>query len=380
MSGGHFHKATDFLPPPLRHSYSEDGISSLSQLEKKKKHHRLQSAFSSQLLLAGPDPPTSLLLLQPATHSPFKLGFGMASSQGVPRYNEDASFAGINDHGRLWFGVFDGHGGYEVSNYLAANISNQINSEGLNTKDLKSNDIGVHLQSLVEQMEQVLEQQYNADWEGRGKDPGSTLMVGSVAEDGILTIANCGDCRCLIISQAFDNLGNRTAFVSRRTHDHSIGNLAEEARMKSLLASKWSASGNPEILWSEKEYLNSRINGNLEVSRSMGDFGSKRSLPGVVIAEAELYNWELDPKADLLAVAISDGVSSVMDETEICHQICRSLNDPKHLNNLEKAAAELNAYAIAQGSEDNVTTILISFHSDLLPPAPHRRRLFGRQS
>lgn len=264
-----------------------------------------------------------------------------------------------------------------MSNYLAANVSKHLNSDVINSKELNPSDIGDHLQSLVEQMETDLEQQYNEDWEGIGKDPGSTLMVGTVGENGGMTLANCGDCRCLIISQVFDNLGNRTAFVSRRTHDHSIGNLAEEARMKSLLASKWNAAGNPILLNSE-DYLNSRINGSLEVSRSMGDFGSKRALPGVIIAEPDLYDWKLDPKSDLLAVVISDGVSSVMDETEICHQICRSLNDPKHLNNLEKAASDLNAYAIAQGSEDNVTSILISFISNQLPPAPHRRRLFGR--
>ena len=299
----------------------------------------------------------------------------MATSQGVPRYNEDASFAGINEQGRLWFGIFDGHGGYEVSNYLAEHVAKHLNSDEINSRGFVPREAGGHLQTLIEQMEVELEQQYNDEWEGQGRDPGSTLMVGSVGDDGLMTVANCGDCRCILISQAFDKLGNRMAFVSRKTHDHCIGNFAEEARMKALLAEKWGVS-NP-LLLSNSDYLSKRINGSLEVSRSMGDFGSKRALPGGVIADPDIYEWDLSAESDLLAIAISDGISSVMDDMEICHQICRSLNDPKHLNNLEKAAADLNAYAIAHGSEDNVTSIVISFHADILPPAPHRRRLFG---
>lgn len=79
LPGGQF-RTNDFLPPlhaPLRHSFSEDGICSNNKLNK---HRRLQGAFSSQLTLAEPDPPASLLLLPPATHSPFKLGERLTSS------------------------------------------------------------------------------------------------------------------------------------------------------------------------------------------------------------------------------------------------------------------------------------------------------------
>lgn len=351
-----------FSPTLTRHS-SEFGIATRCNQQNSL---QFQSRFSSQLMLEGPttsiQSPSELLLLPPVHRSPFNFSFGSSSLQGVPRYNEDAFFTQMNGT-VLWWGIFDGHGGDEVSNYLAENLSQHLQMEDPD------------LPSIIQQMEEEIEQQYIQEWSEVGRDPGSTLLVGSVSPDGCLTVANCGDCRLLLISQVSDSFGNKTAFVSRTTQDHSIGNLAEESRMKAELAAKWNTGFHPL----PSAFENGRIAA-LEVSRSIGDFGSKAMLPSqVIISTPEMYRWKLG-QDDLLVVAVSDGISAVLDDTEICNHVCRSLNDAKHLNDMGKAASDLASYAISvAGSEDNCTSVIVSLHANRPPPAPSRRRLFGRK-
>ena len=44
--------------------------------------------------------------------------------------------------------------------------------------------------------------------------PSVHAQVATVMDD-VLLIANCGDCRLLLISEAVDSLGNRTAYVAK---------------------------------------------------------------------------------------------------------------------------------------------------------------------
>ncbi len=116
----------------------------------------------------------------------------------------------------------------------------------------------------------------------------------------------------------------------------------------------------------------------IEVSRSIGDFQTKGELgPGIVIADPEVYTWKLGPQ-ELLAVAVSDGVSSVMDDQEVCNMVCTLLNDKRHLNDPAYAARELSSFAaFAKQSSDNCTAVIVVLkHAP--PPVPARRRMFGR--
>jgi len=77
-------------------------------------------------------------------------------------------------------------------------------------------------------------------------------------------------------------------------------------------------------------------------------------------------------------VAVSDGVSGTMDDTEICNMVTTLLNDKKHLNDPEFAARELTRFAaFAKHSNDNCSAVVIVLKNNP-PPAPARRRLFHR--
>jgi len=164
--------------------------------------------------------------------------------------------------------------------------------------------------------------------------------------------------RLLLVSEVVDNMGNRTAYVSRATADHNCSRNPHEASRVREAGGEVDAAG----------YIGSM----LEVSRSMGDFLTKEELGNnVIIAEPEVYSWKLSPP-DLMVVAVSDvskrhsvvgpnclkclltcwtclsygppplicpqGVSGTMDDTEICNMVTTLLNDKKHLNDPEFAA------------------------------------------
>lgn len=132
---------------------------------------------------------------------------------------------------------------------------------------------------------------YEEEWRPQDRDPGSTALLATVMDDRLL-VANVGDCRLLLVSEAWDTLGNRTAFVSRATADHNCTRNPHEARRVRA------AGGDID----EAGYIGST----LEVSRSMGDFLTKTEVGhGVIIADPEVYTWKLGPQ-ELLAIAVSD--------------------------------------------------------------------------
>lgn len=140
-------------------------------------------------------------------------------------------------------------------------------------------------------LEEDLCARYHSEWQPIDRDPGSTALVATVMDDTLL-VANVGDCRLLLISEAADSMGNRTAFVSRATADHHCVRNPDEADRVRLAGGDFDEAG----------YVGSL----LEVSRSMGDFHTKGHLgSNVIIAEPEVYTWALGPQS-LLAVAVTD--------------------------------------------------------------------------
>lgn len=216
---------------------------------------------------------------------------------------------------------------------------------------------------MLQGIEQELKHRFHVEWQPEDRDPGSTALVAAVMDDTLL-VANVGDCRLLLISEAVDHSGNRTAFVSNTTTDHHCGRNPTEAARVRQAGARIDESG----------YIGSL----LEVSRSIGDFQTKSELgSGVIISEPEVYTWKLGAQ-DLLAVAISDGISSVMDDMAICNMVCTHLNDRKRMNDPAHAARELASFA-ALSSTDNCSAVVVVL-KDAPPPAPARRRLFGRKA
>ncbi|KAG1662645.1 hypothetical protein FOA52_009630 [Chlamydomonas sp. UWO 241] len=341
-------------------------------------HHRTNSAFflpaPPSLLLLGPPPAvssssedsssrdTAAGARSAASSPPLPLPFlpaclrlGLCCEQGTRASNEDYAFGFSLDplgHSHACFtrcaclGLFDGHGGDEVAKHLTEALPALIADRAGGI----ARGGGAEVAQLLLELEEQLELRYQLEWAPHERDPGSTALI-ATAMDGTLLVANVGDCRLLLISEALDSSGARACYVSKATADHHPRrNPSEAARLKAAGA-RVDASG----------YIGSETShGLLEVSRSIGDFASKAELgSGIVIATPDLYAWALGPD-DALLVAVTDGISGVMDDTEIVNMVCQLLNDRRTPNDPAFAARELATFAaFAKQSTDNCSAVVL---------------------
>lgn len=108
--------------------------------------------------------------------------------------------------------------------------------------------------------------------------------------------------------------------------------------------------------------FNDRVNGILAVSRAFGDTQFKGAngdtLTGPVVATPELCTEVITPMTEFAIVA-SDGLWDVLAPQAAVN--CVRKNLAKKCD-LRAAAQDLVETALAKGSVDNVTVLLMSFH------------------
>lgn len=98
-----------------------------------------------------------------------------------------------------------------------------------------------------------------------------------------------------------------------------------------------------------------RVNGNLSVSRAIGDAGDKK----YVIGEADVKSIELDGTEDYLVLAC-DGVWDVVNGEELVECVQQYLGRGGTHQGVAKAIVE---FAQSEGSGDNMTCIVVFFPS-----------------
>ena len=97
-----------------------------------------------------------------------------------------------------------------------------------------------------------------------------------------------------------------------------------------------------------------RVNGNLSVSRAIGDAKDKK----FVIGEADVSTFELDGSEDYLVVAC-DGVWDVLSGEEVVTCVKTHLSTPS--GSKQTVAKALVDFAKSEGSGDNMTVIVVYF-------------------
>ncbi len=102
------------------------------------------------------------------------------------------------------------------------------------------------------------------------------------------------------------------------------------------------------------------MNGVLAISRAFGDiaFKTKGVQDSPVISTPDVVSQVITPMTEFGIIA-SDGLWDVMSPQLAVNFVRKLLNKN---NDLTIAAKELTAEAIALGSVDNVTVLVISFH------------------
>lgn len=282
------------------------------------------------------------------------------------------------------FALFDGHAGKKSAQFAAQTlpevIQNKIRSHFSEQKAKESEDseksktmdeqtmlstiINKSLEESFVEVDGLLRQKLNQDSnQSQGgklsmqsmleKHSGSTavcaLIVSPVASDRhMLFVANVGDSRAV--------LGKYVAGDQVEAHRLSIDHkpLCPEEEERIRRAGGYVTD-------------NGRVNGNLAVARSLGDY----YLYPMVISEPYIAPLETvhtrstteetttERKSDFLIIAC-DGIFDVVDDQLACNTVAEELTKSGGQHG-ELACARLRDLAFSFGSDDNISVILIQF-------------------
>ncbi|PVI07832.1 PP2C-domain-containing protein [Periconia macrospinosa] len=216
--------------------------------------------------------------------------FGVSSMQGWRISMEDAHATILDlqalqegkptpaDKRLAYFGVYDGHGGDKVAQYTGENLHQIVAKQ----EAFKEGDIKKALQDGFLATDRAI----LSDPKYEEEVSGCTASVGIISKDKIY-VANSGDSRTVL------GIKGRAKPLS---YDHKPQNEAEKARIQA-------AGGFVDF---------GRVNGNLALSRAIGDFEFKKSaeLPPesqIVTAFPDVEIHNLSPDDEFLVVAC-DGI------------------------------------------------------------------------
>ncbi|KAI3869038.1 hypothetical protein MKW92_005801 [Papaver armeniacum] len=226
-----------------------------------------------------------------------------------------------------FFAVYDGHGGSVVANLCCERLHKILVNETVssNLDEIEWEDTMVKVENQ------------------RIKSTGSTAVVSLISKDKII-VANCGDARA-VLSRA----GSPPIPLSQ-DHKFKPDRKDETERIE--------AAGGTVIDWN-----GFRVLGVLATSRCIGDRYLKpfaTSVPEVTITSRN--------ESDEFLILASDGLWDVMSNKMAC-QIARKCLEGKvarissslldHTCNAAYAAAVLAEVAIARGSKDNISVVIV---------------------
>ncbi|KAL1316786.1 hypothetical protein HN51_068936 [Arachis hypogaea] len=276
--------------------------------------------------------------------------YGLISVIGRRRVMEDAvrvvpGFVPVEDEsgGYDFFAVYDGHGGSMVANTCREKLHMLLAEEMKEAKAAGPLDWHQVMCSCFMKMDQeIVGDEGNDDMSG-GNTMGSTATVVVVGKEEIV-VGNCGDSRAVLCR------GGEALPLSR---DHKPDREDEKERIE--------AAGGRVIDWN-----GNRVLGVLATSRSIGDHYMKP----FVIAQPEIQVSRRTDSDEFVVVA-SDGLWDVVSNSFACQLVRNYLSGKTDMTTSAEAAATLLAeLAMARGSKDNITVIVIQLINAASPSTP----------
>jgi serine/threonine protein phosphatase PrpC len=224
-----------------------------------------------------------------------------------------------------FFGVFDGHGGIEISNYVSKELINSILNADKELFELLSSNNEI-ASSLYENrlIQAIINGFYNIDDEMRKlrvrtNDPGSTVVACLITPTQIYLI-NLGDSRGFIVSN------NQ---IKITTQDHKSENETEKERILNAGGSVKLRGKN----YNGKEIYDAKSSEGfrLSMSRALGDYRlkcnpDKQKCEQILIAKPDIYVYERSIEKDEYLVLACDGIWDVIENEELKHYIDYSLS------------------------------------------------------
>jgi serine/threonine protein phosphatase PrpC len=236
------------------------------------------------------------------------------------------------------FGLFDGHGGKEISAYLSSKIP-----EVFSDNNLQHPLTGAHIKKIYSDIDNEIEK----DMYNIGMRCGSTALIAliyKVNSNKFLDILNTGDCRAVLYSE-FKNPDNTiTSYVTQMTKDHKPDDPIEKKRIEDK-------GGIVEL---DTHQVPRVVD--LSLSRAFGDINAKP----YVTSEPERKRIRLS-KSNKFLIMACDGLWDVMSNEDVVTFIKQHLEIYKQ-NKKYNIAKQLANHAIHNlGSMDNVSIMIILF-------------------
>ncbi|POM73149.1 Protein phosphatase 2C [Phytophthora palmivora] len=263
------------------------------------------------------------------------LSFGLATMQGWRTGMEDAHVAQINPDGLppgcSLFAVFDGHGGRLAADLAAERITQQLVAvmktdvfPGGKAEGADPDKIGKAMRDAFMNLDQNIRETFDKNY---GSDQSGCTAIAALVTPTHIIVANSGDSRSVMAKDG------RTAGERKRIQD--AGGLVRS----------------------------NRVNGDLAVSRALGDFSYKAraDLPAEqqqVSAEPDIEVQKIDKTEEFLVLAC-DGIWDVMSNDELCAYIRQLMNNGE--TDLKLIAEEILDNCLRAGSRDNMSVVIVKF-------------------
>jgi protein phosphatase 1G len=338
-----------------------------------------------------------------------KFNYVSCSMQGWRKTMEDAHIAqSIENKGSI-FGVYDGHGGREVAKFVELHLVEELIktesfqagdyakslietymtldkkldskdtklelhdlSEKSNSDDTNTNDLLSRIASLIENSQdqkislsrlnpvepqdntespdiqkakeiideqEKQEQEIDVNFVRCGIYSGTTAVTALITENQII-VANSGDSRCIL---------SRGGQVVEMSHDHKPSNKEECARI-------YKAGGYVQ---------NARVNGDLALSRAIGDTQHKcnKDLPPeeqAVTAYPDVKIVNRTPEDEFLVIAC-DGIWDVKSNEEVLAFVKNGLEQGLSLNSIAESLLDSCLAKEPTGlGTDNMTVVIVT--------------------
>ncbi|KAJ8567850.1 hypothetical protein K7X08_020572 [Anisodus acutangulus] len=228
-----------------------------------------------------------------------------------------AQFKQIDDNELGLFAIFDGHLSHEIPDYLRSHLFNNI---------LNEPNFWTEPASAIRRAYRITDTTILDKAADLGKG-GSTAVTAILINGEKLVVANVGDSRAVIY---------KNGVAKQLSIDHDAD------RERKIIEDRGGFVSNfPGDV--------ARVDGQLAVARAFGD----KSLKVHLSSEPDVVVEHIDDNTEFLILA-SDGVWKVLSNQEAADCI-------KNIKDARSAAKHLNEQALAKGSTDDISCIVVRF-------------------
>ncbi|XP_065356353.1 uncharacterized protein LOC135950749 [Calliphora vicina] len=231
-----------------------------------------------------------------------------------------------------FYGIFDGHSGSLAATYATNQIPYLVAQQLESVHDSYAPDTDCYRDALETSFLQV-DHNYAQKHLGSGTTAVCALLLKDELENfKHLYVAWVGDSRCLLVSPTVH---------LQLVKPHKPDSVDEKKRIESI-------ETGGSVIFVQGQW---RVNGIINVSRSIGDYTVK-----AVIAEPDIVDVPLQPSHDFLLLG-SDGLCDHVSEKDIVDCVYKSIADDEQcLDDIPKHLIEL---AKQGDSQDNITVVLV---------------------